>query len=328
MTACFPRQFLLTAWLCLVSLMQPACQHQAAPYDGAPALNPCISIKETPAKPITNDLVVQQLPPVPVQPATISIPASISELPQPTLASNLPPAITPPSTTTPVSYTPKRSGLAAALDSFLDHRNDDAIAALKHFPTDDQDIALVMLPLLARIDQGESWGALTGPQKIAFLESLRSLTKRLGKSAPLVLQHVTLIDTPPERYGEVKPRTNNNYYPEENVFAYAEMVNLLDYINPEGLYNVRLEVTLELRDSNDKVYWNGSSTLKKTGSIGTRNDYHITASLNLPRHLAAGAYQLVIIVRDRDTNRSARQSLPLQVQEGRTKSGISPSRKS
>ncbi len=217
----------------------------------------------------------------------------------------------------PAKYEPKRQGLLAALECYLDQRNEEAIAALKHYPTDDQDIALITMPLLARIDQGESYATMNGTQKLAILESLRSLCKRLSKSAPLVLQHVTLATDQPYRYGEVIPRQNSNFYVDEPVYVYAEIINLLDYPNGEGYYNIRLDVTLELINADGKVVWNDSKPFQKAGSIGSRNDYHVAARFALLRQLPPGNYSVSITVLDRDTNRTAKQSVPLQILESK-----------
>lgn len=330
MTGTIPRPAfcdLLHAAVLLLCFGSSACQSRAEPYAGPLSLNPQITVVETPPKPLSNELVVQQAPPVPLQPTiTASIPKDAES--QPPKQISQPPAILTPTMTQPVNYTPKRSGLSLALDYFLEHRNDEAIAALKQYPTDDQDIALVMLPILARMDQIENWASLSGPQKQASLESIRSLHKRLSKTAPLLLQHVTFVDRPPLRYGEVKPRANANYYPEDYVCTYAELVNLQDYINPEGLYNVRLEVTLELRGQGDKVFWNDTKPFQKESSISQRNDYHVAASFPLPKQLTPGSYQLIITVLDRDTNRTARQMLPIQVLDVHNKANNAGKRKS
>lgn len=328
---CMPGLIQRTVILFLISLLCPACQNHVEPMSSSLALNPKITVNEPPPKPLSNDLVVQQAPPVPMSIASVAIttvePDTVTAV-QPTQ----PPALITTPLIQPVNY-PKQSGIALAFDHFLAHRNDDAIAVLKAYPTEDQDAALVMLPMLARMDQGETWQTLNGPQKLAMLESLRSYVKRLSKSAPLVLQHVTLVDKPPNdkdpsRFGEVKPRSNSNYYTEDWVHAYAELVNLQDFINPEGLYNVRLEVTLELHGLNDQICYQASCPCQKNASIGPRTDFHIPINFNLPKQITPGSYQLVIIVLDRDTNRTARQSLPLQILDPKNKSNASGKRRS
>jgi hypothetical protein len=283
------------AWL-LICLALPACQSTPETMPAVVAMDPKISVTETPPRPLNTDLVALQLPPEPVKVVTAPSappPINLNVDSLNTTLTSQPPIIAPASQTQTISYVPKRSPLSLALEYFLDHRNDDAIAALKQLSTDDQDMALVMLPLLARIDQGETWASLNGPQKLAVLESLRSLNKRLSKSAPLVLQNVALVERQPERYGEIIPRMNFNYYPEDYVFVYAELVNLVE----------------------------------KQSSISSRNDYHVTARFPVPSHLAPGSYQLIISVLDRDSNRTAKQVLPLQVLEKNGKTGASNKRK-
>lgn len=303
--------------LCLFFLIggaAPACQHRE-PTQVSPILNPQITVVETPPKPLPTDLIVQQAPPIP-PPSQLAQQESL-----PTVETRIPSVqhqpVMPSNNITPVNYEPKRQGLQAALQDYLDHRNEDAIAALKHYPTDDQDIALVTMPLLARIDQGESFASMNGTQKLAILESLRSLVKRLSKSAPLVLQHVTLAKDQPLRYGEVIPRQNSNYYAGEYVYVYAEILNLIDFPNGEGLYNIRLDVTLELISAENKVVWNDSKAFKKAGSISSRNDYHVAARFDLLRQLPPGNYTVSITVLDRDTNRTAKQTMPLQILESK-----------
>jgi hypothetical protein len=314
--------------LYLLCLMLPACQHQGEAISYSPPIDPKIMVTETAPKALPADLVVRQDPPLPVvthptSPVPLVAPEelNIKVVSQPLKLDNT-------SLAQPIGYMmPKRSGMSNALDSFLDHRSEEAIASLKQYPTDDQDIALVMLPLLARIEQGETWASLNGPQKLAFLESLRSLTKRLSKSAPLMLQNVVFTDGQPERYGEIKPRININYCPEDIVYAYAELVNLVDMPDADGDFNVRLEVTVELHGANDSIFWQSTKPVKKQSSISSRNDYHVNARFSLPKTLAPGSYQLVLKVVDRDTNRTARQSLPIQILDPKSKTAIPPKRK-
>lgn len=304
----------------LLCLMQPACQHQGEVVTQSPPIDPKIMVTETPPKALDTNLVVRQDVPLPVttihstSPVPLVTPVELNNK----LVSQ-PPLLVPESLAQPISMPQKRSGMSNALESFLDHRNDEAIASLKQYPTDDQDIALVMLPLLARIEQGETWASLNGPQKLAFLESLRTLTRRLGKSAPLMLQNVAFTDGQPERYGEIKPRVNINYCPEDMVYAYAELVNLIDMPNADGDFNVKLEVTLELHGPNDNIFWKATKPFLKQSSISSRNDYHVTARFALPKTLAPGAYQLVLKVVDRDSNRTARQTLPIQILDPKSK---------
>lgn len=313
--------------LCLLCLMLPACQHQGEAITYSPPIDPKIMVTETAPRALPADLVVSQDVPLPVvSPATAPVALVAPEELNIKLVSQ-PPKLENTSMAQPVSYMPKRSGMSNALESFLDHRNDEAIASLKQYPTDDQDIALVMLPLLARIEQGETWASLNGPQKLAFLESMRSLTRRLSKSAPLMLQNVAFTDGQPERYGEIKPRININYCPEDMVYAYAELVNLIDMPNADGDFNVKLEVTLELHGPNDNIFWKATKPFLKQSSISSRNDYHVTARFALPKTLAPGSYQLVLKVVDRDSNRTAKQTLPIQILDPKSKTTLPPKRK-
>lgn len=312
----------------LFCLLLPACQHQGEAITYLPPIDPKITVTEAPPKALPTDLVVQQAPPVPAptQYTTVSAPMVSPDELNTKLVTQLP-KLDNTSLAQPVGYPPKRSVMSNVLESFLDHRNDEAIAALKQYPTDDQDIALVILPILARIEQGETWASLNGPQKLAFLESIRSLTKRLSKSAPLMLQNVVFTDGQPERYGEIKPRININYYPEDMVYAYAELVNLIDMPNVDGDYNVRLEVTLELHGANDNIFWKATKPVQKESSISSRNDYHVNARFSLPKTLTPGSYQLVLKVTDRETNRTARQTLPIQILDIKSKSAAAVKRK-
>jgi len=313
-----PFDFLCLGLFCL---MLPACQHESEPMAYSSAIDPKIVVSETPPQHLPTDLVVAQVPPVP--PATQHSTVAVQIVTIETLDSKLqsqPPTLGTESLAQPVNYVPKRMGMPVALENFLEHRNDDAINALRQFPTDDQDIALVMLPILAGIEKGDTWASLNGPQKVAFLESLRSLTKRLGKSAPLMLQNVVFTDGQPERFGEIKPRININYCPEDVVYAYAELVNLIDMPNADGDFNVRLEVSLELHGANDNIFWKSTKSYQKQSSISSRNDYHVNARFSLPKTLAPGSYQLFFIVVDRDTNRTARSILPIQILDKKAKS--------
>lgn len=312
----------------LLCLMQPACQHQGEAITYSPPCDPKIMVTEAPPQALPTNLVVQQAPPLPMptQNTTASVPLVSPDELNIKLISQPPKLENTPLTQTVIYTSPKRSGMSNALDSFLDHRNDEAIASLKQYPTDDQDIALVLLPILARMEQGETWASLNGPQKLAILESLRGLDKRMSKSAPLVMKHVAYVDKQPIRFGEINPRASLNFYPQDSVFLYGELVNLVDYPNADEDYNVRLQVSLELVGSNGNVYWKANKPLDKQASISSRNDYHITAYFSLPQ-VDPGSYTLVIHVLDRDTNRTARTTLPMQILDPKSKSTTPPKRK-
>jgi len=308
-------------------LMLPACQQPGEPITSTPPLDPRIAWTEPPPKPLSNELIIAQALPLPAQQDTpLSIPNVKVEDVNSKLASQAP-IILEPTVVQMVSHVNKRSGMSVALDAFLDNRSDDAIAALNEYSTDDKDMALVLLPMLARIQKGETWPTLDGPQKMANLESLRNLTKRLSKTAPLKLQHVAFVDVPPIRYGEIKPRNSLSFYPQDKVYVYAEMVNLVDYPNADEDYNVHLEVSFELVGANGTVYWNARKPFDKEASITSRNDYHVTAHFDLIKDLAPGSYQLVIHVLDRDSNRTARHTLPLQILDSRAKTNGSAKRR-
>ena len=311
----------------MLCLMLPACANQQAgeQITMSHPPDPKIVWTEPPPKPLPDDLVIDASP-LPMQNTPISIPNVKVEDVNSKLASQAP-TIPEPSVVQTISHVNKRTGMLVALEAFLDHRTDDAIAALKEYSTDDQDIALVLLPMLARIQQGETWPTLDGPQKMANLEILRNLTKRLSKSAPLKLQHVAFVDKPPIRFGEIKPRTSLSYYPQDVVCVYAELVNLVDYPNADEDYDVRLEISFELVGVNGTIYWNARKPFDKEASITSRNDYHVTAHFTLIKDLAPGSYQLVIHVLDRDSNRTARQTLPLQILDSRAKTNGPPRRK-
>ena len=311
----------------MLCLMLPACQQTGETINSTPPLDPKIAWTEPPPKPFSNELVITQPLPLPAQQDTLtSIPNVKVEDVNSKLASQAP-IIPEPSVVQAGGHAPKRGGMSVALEAFLDHRNDDAIAALKEYSTDDQDMALVLLPMLARIQLGETWPTLDGPQKMANLESLRSMVKRLSKSAPLVLQHVAFVDKPPIRFGEIKPRTSLSYYPQDMVCVYAEMVNLVDYPNADEDYSVRLDISFELVGANGTVFWKKSKPFDKQISITSRNDFHVTARFDLINNLAPGSYQLVIQVLDRDSNRTARKTLPLQILDSRAKTNGPAKRK-
>lgn len=309
-----------TVFLLLLCLHLNACQHKE-PYAESEQLYPQITIEQTAPKPLPQDLVVNQLTPVPVLSSQMPTRNDSSDTKKHVelTAVQLSPAMQTPAIEIPINLSNSRSGLLVAMEHYLDQQHDAAIAALQQYPRDDREAALVMLPFLARMEQGENWNTLNGAQKLAILESFRSLLRRLSKSAPLVLQNVSLVEDQPQRYGEVKPRTNTNYYPEDWVHAYAELVNLIDHTGPEGTKQVRMEVTLELHGPRDKIYWTDTKPFEKTGSISSRNDYHVAASFTLPKQLSPGMYQLHLYVVDRDTNRKAHESLALQVLEPRSR---------
>lgn len=320
----------------LLCLLVSACKQVTPTVGPSLAYSPTLP-PEAPAEPRPFPIATVQNPPEPFQPALAASQTKndfdLKALPQP---SSHPPhlmvneARQSSPATIPVQYTPKRSGLIVALEHYLDHRNEEAVGALKKYSPEDQEFALVVLPILARMDQGETWSTSSGAQKLATMESMRSLQRRWKKSAPLTLQNVMFIEQGPMSgkvshstiFGEVKPRQSTTFRSEDWVHLYFEPMNLVDRPGEDGRYNVRISTAVTLSGEDGKAVYHDINQSNKPGSIGPRQDYCFTARFTLPAAdvIPPGKYILRLAVHDLDTGRLANHTLPLQVVERNARS--------
>jgi hypothetical protein len=311
----------LRAFLLSACLLLGACQHGSAKTE--PSITPATpTLPPEPAQPLRVQ-EVNQAPPAPYHSKLDSKLAGTEAPGQGNDIAVLPQAQPPlfvldratPSRVQPASYTPKRSGLAAALENYLDRRNDEAVAALRRYPAEDQEFALATLPILANIDQGETWSVIAPNQRLAILESLRGLQRRLARSAPLVLQKVMFLDYVQSPYfGEVKPRSESAFRPEDWLCLYFELVNLTDSLGENSLYSAKINTAITLRSQNGDIVFADTCVFQKKESISPRTDFCFTASLTLPT-VPPGAYQLCLAITDLETGRQAKSFLPLQILE-------------
>jgi hypothetical protein len=290
-----------------LGLAGPACKHQDPVVIESAAMQP---VQAEPPRQLQIQTTVEPLPPPPPIIKTTEATVKPDELP-----GHVAPRImlAPAQRQQPVSNTP-RSQVLQAIEHALSQRRDEAVAAIKHLPADDQDRMLFAMSLLLGLQNGELWPELTGPQKQAFLLALRNLDKRLSKSAELRMRRLSYIEeVRGVTFGEVEPRNNTTFFPEDYVKLYAELINLVDVAGPDGLFNVHIYTTIEIRSEDNQVHFSDRKPSKRRGSISSRNDYFICAYFDLPRALAPGHYQLVVKVEDLDTSRTATQNLPLHV---------------
>jgi len=304
------------SWVRTLSLLAfclgvPACKHQ----DPCGPESAAIPV-ETRAAP--RPLQVEAL----LQPLPAATPEERQEPPKPPVKlEHVLPAVVleqPAQPSRPVTPSAPRSGILLALELALDHRHDEARAAIKNLPADDQDFILTLLGRVEAIQNGELWPGLSGPQKQAILQALRGLDRRLSRSTPLLLRKVMYTDnerTRPIAFGEVAPRADTKYHPEDWVQVYAEVVNAIDASGADGLFNAHINTTIEIRGDDNQVYFGDTKPSQRRGSISPRTDSFINAWFTLPKALPPGHYQLVIKIDDLDSGRSAQQTLPLHVVE-------------
>jgi hypothetical protein len=247
---------------------------------------------------------------------------AMAEYPQPTLLTERP---SPGQRNEPTSdlgapcqktVEPAARPLALALNAFLDNRPEEALQHLKAYGAKDQELVMLLLPILAEVERG---GVTCSPRKEtvqAVLNSLRSADQELRVHAPLEMEKLSYcLDI--EAFGVVQKRADNKFRAGDYVYVYAELQNLVDRRGADGRYAVRLSSGLEIRATDGRAAHRFQPIANEPlHSWSPRTDYFTRVGFQLPANLAPGLYSLRVRVTDLDTGRTVEEGLPLHILPG------------
>lgn len=211
--------------------------------------------------------------------------------------------------------------LVRALRCYLEKRPAEAIACLKDCDKLSQELLLCVLPVAARLGEGDIERA--SPEEAAVLaEQLDGVESRLRPRAALAIDRMCFCRRI-ETFGVYEPLSDGPAFrPGEWAQVYVELRNFScehQDGGPAALeYTTRLVSSAEIRDRAGRKVWPagpGRLSFRRKGPQESRSawhDYFDNYSLRVPE-LPAGPYTLWIEVQDAPTGRAVRRSLDFRV---------------
>jgi hypothetical protein len=235
-------------------------------------------------------------------------------------------------TPAPAPLPPPEAPLVAALRCVLEKHPAEAVSLLQRYDKADQELLLALLPLAARIGEGEL-ERISPEEMAAILDRLHALILALRPRAALTLDK-TCFCRQIDNFGRYEPLPPDHLFqaggadrPGEFVQVYVEVKNVTS--RPRGpFYETALSSTLEIFNAQKERVWLCRPAAVER-SQSPRQDYFINFQFAVPR-LPQGLYTLRITVRDDAapaggrTPRTASCSLDFQVAVGAAVRGQAP----
>lgn len=264
-----------------------------------------------PANSLNIDVRPDRLPP--------AIPAKATTRPQ-RPASPAPAATSARVVVSPRTTEPQDKPLVQALRCFLDNRPGEALVHLKGYDKDNQDMLLLLLPLVARMAESKLWDAKS--QDVTFYTGqLSNLLVRFRPRLSLVIDKICFCRDI-RGFGMYDPLPDSPiYHRDDRVDIYVEVRNFVseERALPGGgpvVYVTQLKTSAEIvtRDRKIKVWPAGNDrfVFHRDGPDicrTLRHDYFDHCYFTLPADLPAGAYTLSLQVEDLPTKRVVREAL-------------------
>jgi hypothetical protein len=210
--------------------------------------------------------------------------------------------------------------LLRTLKAYQEDRPDEALQLIKQYPPKDQELLLALLPIIAQVERNGSWtDRLDATQKLAVIETLRSLTATLQRSAPLRIARMEFARNI-KGFGSYEPLPSPVFRPQDRAELYIEIENLQDRRFNDERYVVRLASNLIIiEDERGGLKLPIPST--PDFSRSERQDHHYVIRFMIPKDLQPGVYSLEVHVTDVDTRREAIKTVTFRVASQAAKSG-------
>lgn len=216
--------------------------------------------------------------------------------------------------TPPTPPPPEDVPAVAALRCLLqDKQTTDAVTLLKNYRQPNQDLLMALLLAVARVSAQDA--ARNDPHATAVtVEVLEGCLERLRRNAALVLDKMCFcrwID----KFGVYEPLPEGHpFAPGSQVHVYVELRNFASE-PADHCFETRLASRVTILDTAGQTVqqWTFNDRNRPERSQSPRHDYFINYSLPLPRDLKPGKYRLLLHVDDLPTQRSAEQTLELNL---------------
>jgi hypothetical protein len=192
--------------------------------------------------------------------------------------------------------------IVTALRAYLNKQPEQALEALHHYGKPNQDVLLIVLPLLARLAEG-SLKEVGSAEATGLLGQLRSLENVIRDHAALHIDKM-LFCRKINGFGRIEPIEKGHLFeagregkPGEWVQVYVELANVASKQNGSW-HETWLAGRVEIRDFNRKVVWFENHPPCPDRSHSPRRDYFISYHFWVPPCLPPGRYTLQVEIKD------------------------------
>jgi hypothetical protein len=210
------------------------------------------------------------------------------------------------------STLPPEPPLLAAVRAYTEHRPDRAIEIIRTLPKQNQDLALSLLPVLARAAGAD---LTNDPATVGVLvDQLHSAADRLEPLAALRIEKMAFCKDV-SGFGRFVPWPNNQpYKPNAQAKLYLEVRNLGSQMTGDGFVTY-VHAAVEVLDSHDRPVeqidpdnWRRRVPVvryeKSLGSHSPLHDFHVVYEFSVPS--APGVYTIAFELRDATGRRTVK----------------------
>lgn len=118
-------------------------------------------------------------------------------------------------------------------------------------------------------------------------------------------------------YGALEPYENDTFSPGQHVSLYVEVENYHSTSSEKG-FNTSLGTSYEVLDEHGKRVTSGDFPDVNDCCRSRRRDFHLQLGLTLPENIAAGWYQVQLLVKDRQSDKIGNAKASFEIRGGKT----------
>jgi hypothetical protein len=117
-------------------------------------------------------------------------------------------------------------------------------------------------------------------------------------------------------YGAIEPYENDTFSPGQHVSLYVEVENYHSTSSEKG-FSTSLGTSYEVVDEHGKRVTSGDFPDVNDTCRSRRRDFHMQLGLTLPDNIAAGRYQLQLLVKDRQSDKIGNAKASFEIRGGK-----------
>jgi hypothetical protein len=117
-------------------------------------------------------------------------------------------------------------------------------------------------------------------------------------------------------YGAIEPYEADTFLPGQHVSIYVEVDNYHSTSSEKG-FNTSLGTSYEVLDEHGKRVTSGDFPDVNDCCRSRRRDFHLQLGLKLPENIAAGRYQVQLLVKDRQSDKIGNAKAPFEIRGGK-----------
>jgi hypothetical protein len=117
-------------------------------------------------------------------------------------------------------------------------------------------------------------------------------------------------------YGAIEPYEADTFSPGQHVSIYVEVENYHSTSSEKG-FNTSLGTSYEVLDEHGKRVTSGDFPDVNDCCRSRRRDFHLQLGLKLPENIAAGRYQVQLLVKDRQSDKIGNAKASFEIRGGK-----------